>query len=516
MGSRTLNASRNLIFGALLKAYQTLLPFVIRTVMIYYLGMEYVGLNSLFASVLQALNLAELGVGSAMAFSMYKPIVDNDEQTLCALLQLYKRYYRIIGGIILGAGLLLMPFIPDLINGEVPGDMNVYVLYLLNLLATVCSYWLFAYKNSLLTAYQRSDVISKLQIIVSTIQYGLQILTLIFIKNYYVFLAIALGLQLVSNVATAVMANRMYPQIQPKGELEKNTVRQINQRVKDLFTARVRSMLVDSTGAIVISAVLGLTALAVYQNYFYILSAVFGFAAVMFKAVLASVGNSMIANDMEKNYEDFQTISFLCVIVFGVCTSCFLCLFQPFITLWVGEENLLGFGMVILFCVYFMANQLTHLFTMYKDAAGIWHEDRVRPLVEVICNLVLCLILVQFLGLYGILIAMIISTGLISLPWLIRNLFRYVFKRNGRKFAIQLIMMLLLLGLIAVVTGLVCSLIQLEGFLGLALKAMVCVLCSGALHLLVFSRFSRFADAVRLLDKVTGGRIPLPKSIKEK
>lgn len=131
MESRTLNASRNIIFGVLLKIYQTLLPFVIRTVMIYYLGMEYVGLNSLFTSVLQVLNLAELGVGSAMAFSMYRPIAERDEATLCALLKLYKLYYRIIGGVILGAGMLLLPFIPSLINGEIPGGMNVYTLYLL-------------------------------------------------------------------------------------------------------------------------------------------------------------------------------------------------------------------------------------------------------------------------------------------------------------------------------------------------------------------------------------------------
>ena len=516
MGSRTLNASRNLIFGILLKLYQTLLPFVIRTVMIYHLGMEYVGLNSLFASVLQVLNLAELGVGSAMAFSMYKPIAERDEITLCALLKLYKLYYRIIGGVILGVGMVLLPFVPKLINGDVPGDMNVYVLYLLNLAATVFSYWLFAYKNSLLAAYQRSDVISKIQIITSTVQYGLQILTLVFIQDYYVFLTLALGLQLATNVVTAIVANRMYPSLQPKGKLDKILVQEINQRVKDLFTAKLGSVLVGSTGSIVISAFISLTALGLYQNYFYILSAVFGFFSVMFKAVTASVGNSMIANNMEKNYGDFQKISFLCLMVFGVCTTCFLCLYQPFMEVWVGKENLLGFGMVILFCFYFMASQLMNLFSLYKDAAGVWHQDRFRPLTEAICNLVLSLVLVQFMGLHGILLAMIISTGLVSLPWLYRNLFKYVFKRSGVKYAVWLLLCLLLTGMISAATWWICEVIPVNGMIGVVAKAAVCVIVSGGVHLLIFSRFEQFIPAVRLLNQIVGGRIPLLKKLGEK
>ena len=146
---RTKNATRNIIFGGLLKIYQIVIPFVMRTVMIYFLGIQYLGLNSLFTSILQVLNLAELGVGSAMVYSMYKPIVEDDKERICSLMRLYRTYYRVIGLIIAVAGTILTPFVPHLIKGDVPADMNVYILYLLNLGATVLSYWLFAYKNSL-------------------------------------------------------------------------------------------------------------------------------------------------------------------------------------------------------------------------------------------------------------------------------------------------------------------------------------------------------------------------------
>ena len=152
---RAKNATRNIVYGVILKMYQILIPFVMRTAMIYLMGVQYLGLNSLFSSVLQVLNLAELGVGSAMVYSMYEPIVKDDNVTICALMKLYRTYYRFIGGVIAVVGVFITPFIPKLISGDVPTDINIYILYLLNLGATVLSYWLFAYKNSILQAHHR-------------------------------------------------------------------------------------------------------------------------------------------------------------------------------------------------------------------------------------------------------------------------------------------------------------------------------------------------------------------------
>ena len=173
---RTKNATRNIIFGVILKAYQIIVPFLMRTAMIYLMGVQYLGLNSLFTSILQVLNLAELGVGSAMIYSMYKPIAEDDNATICALMKLYKTYYRIIGLVIAVIGCALTPFIPKLISGDVPDNLNIYLLYLLNLGATVLSYWLYAYKNCILQAHQRVDIVSKVSLVTSTIQYALQLL----------------------------------------------------------------------------------------------------------------------------------------------------------------------------------------------------------------------------------------------------------------------------------------------------------------------------------------------------
>lgn len=124
---RTKNAARNVVFGMILKIYALALPFVMRTAMIYWLGIEYLGLNSLFTSVLEVLNLAELGVGSAMTFSMYKPIAEDDRDKICALMNLYHCYYRVIGGVVLAGGLVIFPFLPNLIEGDIPSDINIYI-----------------------------------------------------------------------------------------------------------------------------------------------------------------------------------------------------------------------------------------------------------------------------------------------------------------------------------------------------------------------------------------------------
>ena len=262
---RTKNTGRNIVYGTTLKLYQIVVPFLIRTAMIYCLGIQYVGISSLFVSILQVLNLMELGVGSAMVFSMYKPIAQDDTETICALMRLYRLYYRVIGLAILVIGVILVPFLPHLIKDDLPSDVNLYALYLLNLAATVASYWLFAYKNCLLAAYQRNDITSKIGMAISTIEYGLELLVIVFFKNYYLYLLVKILTQILSNIVTAKKVDRIFPDYTPRGNMDKEIVSDINRKVRDLFTAKVGGVIVNSADNIVISSFLGLTVLAIYN-----------------------------------------------------------------------------------------------------------------------------------------------------------------------------------------------------------------------------------------------------------
>ena len=427
---RTKNATRNIIFGVILRAYQIIVPFLMRTAMIYLMGVQYLGLNSLFTSVLQVLNLAELGVGSAMIYSMYRPIAEDDNTTICALMKLYRTYYRLIGLIIAVVGCILTPFIPKLISGDIPQGINIYILYLLNLGATVLSYWLFAYKNSILQAHQRTDIVSKVTLITNTIQYVLQLFVLWIFKNYYLYVIVMLVTQALTNIVTAIMADKIYPQFKPKGELHKEEIHQINQKIRDLFTAKLGGVVVGSADTIVISAFLGLTTLAVYQNYYFIMNSICGFITVIFSAITAGIGNSLVTESSEKNYNDFKKFTFIICFILCICCCCFVGLYQPFMKLWVGKKFMLSFSFVILFCILFYCLELAMVWATVKDAAGLWHSDRFRPLIGACANLIMNIVLVQVIGLYGIILSTVFSYIFISMPWLIHNLFKFLYNES--------------------------------------------------------------------------------------
>ena len=197
----------------------------------------------------------------------------------------------------------------------------------MNLGATVLSYWLFAYKNSILQAHQRVDVVSKVTLVTSTIQYGLQLFVLWAFHNYYLYVIVMLATQALTNIVAAICADKLYPQFKPRGKVDKILVQRINQRIKDLFTSKIGAIIYDSADTIVISAFLGLTVLAVYQNYFYILNSITGLITVVFVACTAGIGNSIVVESKEKNYQDLNKFTFIITWVAGFCSVCLLCIY---------------------------------------------------------------------------------------------------------------------------------------------------------------------------------------------
>lgn len=496
---KTKNASRNIAFGFFLKVYQIFLPFLMRTIMMYTIGVQYLGLNSLFSSILQVLNLAELGVGSAMVFSMYKPIAEDDDIAICALLKLYKIYYRVIGAIILVVGLILTPIVPKLISSEIPANMNVYVLYLLNLMATVLTYWLFAYRNSVLQAYQRSDVISKITIFTETIKYIFQFAVLLIWKNYYYFVIVLLVTQAINNIITAIVSKKMFPNLNPVGNLEKKEINNINKKIKDLFTSKLGYTIVSSADTIVISAFLGLTVLAQYQNYYYIMNAVIGFMSIIYSSITAGIGNSILTRSKEHNYRDFKTFTLLVSFVSGICCACFLSLYQPFMKIWMGEDMLLPDFMVILFCLYFWFYELVMMISVYKDAGGIWHEDRFRPLISGVVNLILNLILVKWIGIYGIVISTILSQLCISLPWIIKNVTNIIFERESKEYFCILIKNTIIVIFSSAVVNIISAHIHIDGFGGIVVQGSVALAVSVLLLIVLFKSDKSYREAKLLL-----------------
>ena len=465
------------------------------------------GLNSLFASILSVLSLAELGVGSAMVYSMYKPLSEDDVDTVCALMALYKKYYRIIGLVILVLGVAVSPFLPYIVKDELPADINLYVLYFLNLASTVVTYWLFAYKNCIISANQRSDVNSKISLAVTSVTYLLQIVVLLAFHNYYLYIIVSIITGIASNIVTAIVADKMFPQFKAKGNLPKEKIRDINKRVRDLFTAKLGTVVVHSSDTIVISAFLGLTALTQYQNYYYMTS-VAGFMAIIYGSMTSIIGNSIVAESWQKNYRDFRILLFIIAWISGVCSSCFLCLYQPFMELWMGEELLLDFGMVICFCIYFFASEINKVLLLYKDASGMWHTDKYRSLVISLLNLGLNLASVKYLGLYGIILSTIIPMIFVGYPWLTHNLSNEIFEPNNKKsIYVKIFSYFAIAAISATITYGICGLIQLPLVLTILIRAIICVIVSNILFVFVYRNTTDFQDTLAFVnDKFLKGR----------
>ena len=497
-----------------LKLYQMIVPFLMRTSMIYIMGVEYLGLNSLFASIIQVLSLAELGVGHAMVFAMYKPIATDDGKTICALMKLYRKYYRIIGVLIGAAGLLLMPVVPHLISGEIPGELNIYVLYLLNLAATVLTYWLFAYKNCLLQAHHRNDIASWITAGTYTLQWCMQLAVLLVWRSYYLYLIVALVTQVVNNIVSAILVSRKYPDYKPVGELAREDVRVINRKIRDLFTAKLGSVVLKSSDTLVISAFLGLTVLAIYQNYFFIVSSVISIIEIILSSMMAGLGNSYVLESRSKNYQDLEKFSFLFLWLTGMCTCCFVGMYQTFMEIWVGQELMLSMGEVVCFSAYFFVYTLNRLLSIYKDAAGLWHEDRFRPMVTALTNLFLNLLLVKFWGVYGVLLSTVISMVFIGMPWILQNLFTHFFDKKMLKgYLNQLLRQVVATVTAAALVCLICRYIVANVWLKLIACGIASVVIPNVLFFVLFSRTRQFRMGVQFADQITKGRLHLVSRI---
>ena len=437
VADRTQNAKRNGLWGMVGRFVGLLLPFLSRTVIIRVLGAEYLGLNGLFTSILTVLNLTELGVGSTIVYSMYKPIATGNDELVCALLNLYRKLYRIIGVSIIILGLLFMPFIRGLVRGDIPADINIYLLYIFYIINTAASYFLFAYKRSLIHACQRDDVVSKITICKDVLLNIFQIVFLIITHNYYWFIILQIISVIVSNLINSYCANKLFPNYICKGNISKELAADIKQRVTGLMIIKIAAVSRNALDSIIVSAFLGLTTVAMYNNYYYVINALSSILLVLMSAISAGVGNSVAIETREKNLEDMRNINFLYLMISGGCAACLVAMYQLFMRLWVGVDLMFPDTVMMLFAVYFILQKIGDVQAQYFDAAGLWWHGKWRGIIEASANLVLNLVLGYFYGVTGIVLATILTIIFINFPLSTYYTFKFYYEKSMRIFIVE-------------------------------------------------------------------------------
>lgn len=431
VNDRIKNAKRNILFGMLNKFFSIILPFITGTFLIQTIGAEYLGVDSLFTSLLQILNLSELGFSSAVVFSMYEPMAYQKTLEICALLNFFRKIYVTIGLVILTIGICLMPFLANFIKGEVPSDINLYIVYLVFLINTASSYLLFGYKNSVLNASQRVDIISNCASVSKGLMAISQGIALYLTYNYYYFVILLPIFTVLNNLLIWYYSKKLYPEFVCRGSISNETLSSIKKRVAGLFATKFCTGMRNSVETLSVSSFIGLTATAIYSNYYMTVAALTSICAVFANSILAGVGNRIVTNSQEENYKQMRVFDFSYLWVCGVACTLFAILLQPFMKWWVGEELMYGNSIYLLFPLYFYTLRIGDIKGVYQDASGLWWENRYRAIVEIAMVICLNLLLVQFIGAAGVIVATVSALVLVNIGFGTHLLFKHYFK-NGK------------------------------------------------------------------------------------
>lgn len=407
---RTDNSIKNSITAFIYNIVTIILLFIEQTFFIKILGVEYSGLNGLFTNILTLLNLIELGFGSAITFNLYKYVKKNDKENIKSIMAFFRKAYNLVALIILLVGLIILIFLKYLIK-EVTIDINIYFVYLLFLISTVSTYVL-SYKRNLIYANQKNYILNIFHICYIFILSILQILVLYLTKNYYLFIIVKIVCILIENILISIKANKLYPYLKEKNikKLKPSIKDNIITRVKALFIHKTSAAVTNGTDNILISMFFGLKVVGLYTNYFYVINATYKLFSIIISSTAPSVGNLLVDNNYKKNYEVFKKIRFLNYWITVFTSVCLLLLIEPFITIWLGKDFLLNKLVLFSLILNYYQTMMRCSFSVFKEGAGIWIEDKFVPLIQLSINIISSIILLKLIGLPGVFIGTILSS----------------------------------------------------------------------------------------------------------
>lgn len=495
---RKSNLLRNTFVGTGCYFVTLLIGFVTRTIFIYLLGQDYLGINGLFTNILSLLCFAELGIGTAISFALYKPIADENEREISALMNFYKNAYRGIAVFIAVAGLILTPFL-DVFIKDSPDVEHLELYYILILADTVASYCM-TYKRSLVVASQNSYVDSINKAFFTLLQNALQIIILLITHSYILFLTIRICTTLGSNIAISIKADKMFPYLKKhkKEHIEKKTLKSIIKNVAAMMCSKFGGVVVTGTDNLLISAFVGVRHVALYSNYIMINTMISGVINQIYSAATATVGNLNATVDEEHSLDAFKKMYFVNFVMISTCSVFLYVLFNPFIKLWIGEDYLFPMVTVGVIVMNFFITGMRNTSITYINTYGLFWQIKYKSVIEAVINVVASLILlVKFdMGIYGVLLGTTISTVTTNVWWEPYVVFRYKFRRSVMPHLLTLTGYTLVTLLICILCRFASSLCNIAGFGGLMLKGIICAAIDFGVIFAVFGRSENFKYCV--------------------
>ena len=412
--SRTKNSILNLMTGIGGHLLVIILKFVTRTVFIYTLGKAYLGINGLFADILSMLSLTELGFDTAINYKLYKPLAEGDDKRVRVLLKFYKQAYRCVGAAIMIIGLSLIPLLPHLIRDYERLEtlkINAVLIFILFLLQSVSSYLFFAYKSTIMKANQKRYVLDIADYVVTIVTNVVQILVLVFLRNFIIYTATVIVFNIIKNFINATISQKYYPQffIKEKDSLSKEEVKGLFKDCGALFVYKVNSVVLKATDNLVLSTFIGLIIVGMYSNYLLFYNTLRVLLNKLYVAVRASAGNLFATADVSVKYQFFEIMNYITVILYGTVGAWIAVCSDELITVWAGADYVIAQPFAILIGIEMLFYGLMCNLGQIRNISGVFRQMWYRPILGCIVNLVVSVVLVQVCGIYGVIIGTISS-----------------------------------------------------------------------------------------------------------
>ncbi|GAE30034.1 lipopolysaccharide biosynthesis protein [Alkalihalobacillus hemicellulosilyticus] len=504
---RTTHSIRNITIMLVSQIILALLGFFSRKVFLDTLGIEYLGLSSLLTNVLAMLALAESGIGMSIIYQLYKPLAVGNHRKVIALIQLYKRAYLLLAVLVLLLSLSLLPFLPMLMNDTEPIPY-LTVIFLLFVARNMVSY-LNAHKWSLIQADQRGYVLLRIDLIFQMITTFIKVFILIWTANFILYLVVELIMLIIQQLVNGSIVRKRYPYIHTKKKysLDSETKTSLIRNVKALLLHNIGGFLIFGTDHILISSFISVATVGLYSIYTLILQQVTGLANNIIHSVSASIGNLIATEDSEKNYAIFKTIFLIIFFIYSISVVLLFNVIEPFISWWVGAEYLLETTVLIVILLNFYLTGMKAAIAIFKKTAGLFVQDQYAPIIEGGINLIISLILVQYIGLMGVFIGTTFAT-LLTVFWTQPVIvYKHVFKRSVFSYFISYSRFGLLTIFMCSLTNFVCQFF-IEGYdlMSLISRALICLTLSVLIYGLVFLRTPEMVMLIQLVKKIRGGK----------
>jgi len=485
--SRADNLAKNLKFAAVSELLLAIVKFVLRRVFALCLGKEYLGVNGLFNDVLLMLSLAELGFGTSVLYSLYRPVAQGDRETVKSLLRLYRRACWAVGTFVIAAGLSLTPFLPFFVRETPEHIPDLALIFVLSVLNSGVSYF-FAYKASLLSAYQKKYIDTVISTVVSLAVSALQIALLLLTRSYLLFLCVSIAGTLVRNIAIAIQTDRMYPWAREKDvrPLPGELWRELRGNVSALTVRRLGEAAVYSTDNILISKLIGVAAAGLYSNYMMIRNFLRTAINTLFNAITPTIGNLNATGSIGKKQSAFRCLFLFSAWLFGWMSICLHWLYDPFISIWLGPGYLLPRPVVLLVVVNFYLTCMLVPVVHTKNAMGLFWIDRYKAVPEAVLNLALSVLLAARWGTAGVAAGTLFSTLAVSFWVDPLVLFRQGLKLRVREYFVRYFACMAVTAAADAVTGAFCRTAS-DTVPGFLIRMVFCVAVPnlifwGALH----------------------------------